>query len=219
VIPLNRSANLFILTTGLFALATIVLSIGARIFDYFPGDLWFSQTIQSTANPTLTVFMKGLSWIFGDWQAVFLVAPAVLLTWWKAGFAEGFLVILASLLSLICNVLKIIIDRPRPSPDLVNIMMPYHGNGFPSGHAFFSVLFLGILTYLFFYHLKRTAWRFTVIIVAVLLILLIGISRVYLGLHWASDVLGGWAFGGMFLFLLIGLAPYIKKGRDHLFLN
>jgi membrane-associated phospholipid phosphatase len=190
------------------------LSVGAGVFDYFPADLWFSQTIQSLANPGLTVFLKGLSWIFGDWHAAILVIPVGLLIWWKAGFAEGLMVLLAGLISLIDEGLKIAVNRPRPTPDLVNVMMQYHGNGFPSGHVFFAVLFLGILNYLFFSHVKNTHWRLIVLVLAILLVLLIGFSRIYLGLHWASDILGGMVYGGLFLFLLMGLAPlFISKNK------
>jgi len=211
-LTMNKSSTLFILIAGLFAPVAIILSVGAGIFNYFPGDLWISHTVQSFLNPQLTSLMKGLSWILGDWQAVFLVVLAFLLVWWKAGFADGFLVLLAGLISLIGYGLKIVIDRPRPSPDLVNVLIPYHDNGFPSGHAFFTLLFLGILTYLVFSHVKNPVWRLLSVIIAVLLILLVGFARIYLGLHWASDVLGGWAYGSLFLFLLAGLAPMIKSG-------
>jgi undecaprenyl-diphosphatase len=208
---MNKSANLFILIAGLLAPVAIILSIGAGVFNYFPGDLWFSKNIQSLANPGLTVFMKGLSWILGGWHAAILVIPFWLLVWWKAGLAESLLVPLTGLISLINDGLKIVINRPRPAPELVNVMMPYDGNSFPSGHTFFAVMFLGILTYLFFSHVKRTLWRVTVLVLAVLIVLLIGFARIYLGLHWASDILGGLVYGGLFLFLLIGLAPVIKS--------
>jgi membrane-associated phospholipid phosphatase len=207
---MNKSSNLFILIAGLLAPVAIILSVGAGVFNYFPGDLWISHTVQSVANPGLTAFLKGVSWIFGDWHAALLVVPVCLLVWWKAGFWDGWLVALAGLISLINGGLKIVIDRPRPSPELVNVLMPYHGSGFPSGHLFFSVLFLGILTYLFFSHVKNTFGRVIVLVLMILIMLLVGFSRLYLGLHWASDLLGGMVYGGLFLFLLIGLAPALK---------
>jgi undecaprenyl-diphosphatase len=214
---MNKSSNILILIAGLFAPVAIILSVGAGIFNYFPGDLWFSRTIQSTANPGLTVFLKGVSWIFGDWHAVILVIPAWLLVWWKAGFTEGLLVPLASIISLINEGLKIAVARPRPAPELVDVMMPYRGSSFPSGHTFFAVMFLGILTFLFFSHVKTTAWRVTALISAILIILIIAFARIYLGLHWASDILGGMVYGGLFLLLLIGLSPVIKSNnKPHL---
>ena len=209
---MHKSANLFFAIAGVFAPVAVVLSVGAGCFNYFPGDLWISHTIQSFFNPQLTSLMIGLSWIFDDWHAIFLVVAAFLVVWWKAGFADGFLVLLAGLISLINYGLKIMIDRPRPSPELVSVLEPYQNNGFPSGHAFFSMLCLGILTYLIFSHVKNSAWRWMSITIAVLLLLLIGFARIYLGLHWASDILGGWIYGGLFLMLLAGLAPMKKSG-------
>ena len=93
-------------------------------------------------------------------------------------------------------------------------MMIYHGSSFPSGHAFFAVMFLGILAYLFFSHVKKNGWRMVALVIVILIILLIAFSRIYLGLHWASDALGGWVYGGLFLCLLIGLSPTIKSSPD-----
>ena len=109
---MNKSSNFCILIGGLLAPVAIILSVGAGIFHYFPGDVWLSQTVQSVANPALTVFMKGVSWIFGDWHTAILVIPVWLVVWWKAGFAEGLLVPLAGLISLINKGLKIAVDRP-----------------------------------------------------------------------------------------------------------
>lgn len=208
---MNKSSNIFILISGLLAPVAIVLSVSAGIFNYFPGDAWFSQTIQSFTDPGLTAFLKGVSWIFGDWHAVILVIPAWLLVWWKVGLIEGLLIPLASLISLINEGLKIAVARPRPAPELVNVMIYYHDSGFPSGHAFFAVMFLGILTFLLFRHVKITLWRSIALILAILIFLLIAFARIYLGLHWASDILGGMIYGGLFLFLLIGLAPTIES--------
>jgi len=207
---MNKSSNLFILIAGLLAPVALILSAGAVTFNYFPGDLWFSHTAQLLVNPALTAFCKGLSWIFGDWRTIILAILAWLLVWKKTDFSESFLVLLAGAISLINGGLKAVIDRPRPAPDLVQVLMHYSGNSFPSGHAFFTVLFLGILTYLFFIHVKRTFWRAAVLTLAILIVLMICFARVYLGLHWFSDVLGGAVYGGFFLFLLIGLAPVIK---------
>jgi membrane-associated phospholipid phosphatase len=208
---MDKPSNLFFLVAGVLSPVAVILSVGAGVFNYFPADLWFSQIIQSFADPGLTVFLKDLSWVFGDWHAAMLVIPVGLLIWWKAGFAEGLMVLLAGLISLIDEGLKLAVNRPRPTPELVNVMMSYYGSSFPSGHTFFAVMFLGVLTYLFFSHVRSTTWRVIILILAILIILLVGFARIYLGLHWASDILGGLVYGGLFLFLLIGMIPIIKS--------
>ncbi len=208
---MKNSSNILIFIAGLLAPIALILSIGANIFNYFPGDLWLSHTIQSFVNPALTTFLTGVSWIFGDLHAVVLVIPVWLLVWWRAGLTESLLVPLASLISLINVGLKIMIARPRPSPEEVNVLMQYHGSSFPSGHLFFAVMFVGILTYLYFSHVQRTACRILVLIVDILIVFTVAYSRVYLGMHWASDIIGGIVYGCLFLFLLIGLSPLIKS--------
>ncbi len=210
---MNKSSAILILIAGLLTPVAVILSAAAGAFNYFPGDLGISQTIQSLTNPGLTIFLKAVSWIFGDWQALILIIPAWLLIWWKAGFTEGLLVPSASLVSLVSEGLKIIIARPRPSPDMVNVMVTYPGNSFPSGHIFFAVMFLGILTFILFKHINSTVWRATLVTTAILVILIIAFSRIYLGVHWASDILGGMVYGLLFLFLLAGLTVTIKSRK------
>jgi undecaprenyl-diphosphatase len=147
--------------------------------------------------------MEWASLLFGDWHAVLLVIVAGMLVWWQLGRLEGILIPVAGLISLINYVFKIVINRPRPSPDVVRVLISEQGKTFPSGHTFFATIFLGILAYLFFTHLKRRSLRVLSLVIFVMLILLVGISRVYLGAHWPSDVIGGYIVGGLFLALLI----------------
>jgi membrane-associated phospholipid phosphatase len=91
------------------------------------------------------------------------------------------------------NVLKYYFDTGRPSPGAVRVLHPETGTGpaFPSGHSQNPLMFWGALAIQF-----NKRW-FTTLAVAI--IILIGFSRLYLGLHWPLDVLGGWAIGGLML--------------------
>jgi undecaprenyl-diphosphatase len=98
------------------------------------------------------------------------------------------------------SVLKLIFARPRP---LYPLLSPEHGFSFPSGHATFSFVFYGALAYLawltnFPKYIKMLMMGFLVG-----LSLLIGISRIYLRVHYPSDVLAGFCLGYSWLFLLI----------------
>jgi len=96
--------------------------------------------------------------------------------------------------------LKMIIARPRPPLNLV----PETGYSFPSGHAVLSIIFFSLLIYFFKDNFKSKFTRRLYIFVNVLLCALVGFSRLYLGVHWLSDVIGGFVIGfAWFLFLVI----------------
>jgi undecaprenyl-diphosphatase len=134
---------------------------------------------------------------------------------------------------LLAFVLKELIHRTRPFPldqnatgiNATGIIQSINEYSYPSGHVLFFVVFFGFFAYLAWIHF---AGRTRVIIIAIcgLLILLIGPSRVFLGAHWASDVLGSYIIGTIWLFLLIlayqwmvrrkyqypEVNPYIRRG-------
>lgn len=99
--------------------------------------------------------------------------------------------------------LKLIFKRVRPDTPYAHNMI-IHTNSFPSGHAFGSMVFYGLLAYLAFTRLPH-GWNIFAVIGLTLLIILIGISRVYLGAHYSLDVLGGWFVGSLVLLLIIKL--------------
>lgn len=92
--------------------------------------------------------------------------------------------------------LKELIKRDRPSAE--GWLVEVDSFSFPSGHAMVSILFYGLLAYLLWVNVRQT-WRAAWLIpsVAVLVILCIGLSRIYLGVHYPSDVLAGYTAGGL----------------------
>jgi membrane-associated phospholipid phosphatase len=101
--------------------------------------------------------------------------------------------------SMLNQGMKTWFDRPRPTTAFVE----QTGFSFPSGHAMIGGAFYGLLLYLVWVNFRPGWLRTTLMGLLILWILLIGYSRVYLHVHYASDVLAGWAAG--FLFLIIGL--------------
>lgn len=98
--------------------------------------------------------------------------------------------------------IKRIVDRPRPNPVLVHVYKSAHGQSFPSGNVASAVTFWGWLLSMGIIHLKGRARKMLLLIPA-LIIILIGPSRIYLGDHWATDVLGG-------SWLALALRVYLK---------
>lgn len=106
--------------------------------------------------------------------------------------------------------LKLLLARERPFTDYV-LNMRLDTPSFPSGHAVGSTIAYGLAAYLLFY-LLPAPWNYVAAGFLVLLIIIIGVSRVYLGAHYPSDVLAGWLLG------LAGLAVVILLIKPRIFL-
>lgn len=95
--------------------------------------------------------------------------------------------------TLASHLLKIVYDRPRP--DLVDHLVQIHTASFPSGHATMSAVVYLTLATLIVRLVDDLAVRIYVVLVAIFLTFAVGMSRIYLGVHWPSDVFAGWALG------------------------
>jgi undecaprenyl-diphosphatase len=193
----------FRLLVGFLASLALAISIYARFTLMFPGDLYLTLRLQSFNTHLLLSAMTYVSFIFGGWSAALIVVAIGIVIWWRVGRLETIMVLAGGLITLVNEALKLAINRPRPSADLVRILAPEQGNGFPSGHAFFAILILGLTAYFISINLKNRNLRILARAGLVALILLVGTSRVYLGVHWPSDVVGGYLIGGLFLTALI----------------
>ena len=111
------------------------------------------------------------------------------------------------LVFLLNRILKFIIARPRPE---ILRLVPEEGYSFPSGHAMVSMGFYGFLIYLIYTKIKNKKVKYPLIIFLSLLILTMGISRIYLGVHYFTDVIGGFAIAIIYLHLFIKYT-YNKK--------
>ena len=188
---------------GLLATVSLIMSIFAWFIKQFPGDLYWTLRLQSFHSNFLLSIMKGASFIFGGWFSVVVVIVICILVWWLIGKLEAILITVAGMLSLVNTIFKLIIGRQRPPANLVQVFYPMQTNGFPSGHAMFAIMVLGLLAYFIYINMKNHILRTVVLLGLIALILLIGTSRVYLGVHWPSDVIGGYIIGGALLTALI----------------
>lgn len=203
-----------LLVIAILIAITIAISLCARWEPHFPGDLQVTLLIQSAGGKALLSFMEWISYLMGGWRAALLVVVSSVLVWCYLGRLEGSLVLVAGLCSLLDSPIKSAINRPRPPVDLVQVFATEHGSGFPSGHALFAAVVLGFLAYLAITRLRRHNVRILTFAGLVILIILTGISRVYLGVHWPSDVLGGYLVGAVFLTALIWFQRIWKHRVD-----
>ena len=109
------------------------------------------------------------------------------------------------IITILNQLLKRILRRPRPTEFRI---VEETGYSFPSGHSMVSMAFYGYLIYLIYRYIKNKYVKWTLITILSILICLIGISRIYLGVHYTSDVLGGFLLSISYLVVYISL---IKK--------
>ena len=109
---------------------------------------------------------------------------------------------------IIMSLLKLWFNRPRP---LTPLLEPAQGLSFPSGHAMTSVTFFGLLIFFVWKKQQNIPLRLAIITPLIILILIIGLSRVYLRVHYASDVLAGFAAGVLWLTLSVTALRRIEK--------
>lgn len=128
-----------------------------------------------TVVTAVTIAVCGLLWLMGKGRTMFFVAAAVIGgTLLSTGFKQLF-------------------DRPRP--DLVPHEMLVHSASFPSGHTMLAAVTYLTLATIFASVETRRAVKIYVIALAVLVTIAVGVSRVYLGVHWPTDVAAGWTLG------------------------
>lgn len=112
-------------------------------------------------------------------------------------------------ITIINNLIKVIIARPRPE---INKLVTETGYSFPSGHSITSMVFYGYLVYLTYKYINNKKIKILLIIFLILLIPTIGLSRIYLGVHYASDVLCGFLLGIIYLILFISISKkYLER--------
>lgn len=191
-----------------------VLAIFAHHYAYFGWDLSLARSIQSISLPGFEILMVAVSFL-GSWFAWPLVITTGLLLMKKRLRAEAAVCVAGTVMGDLINFLfKFLIGRPRPTDILVNVTRVYQHESFPSGHVVFFIEFFGFLFFLAYVLLKRGPLRAVSLIVPAMLIALVGVSRVYLGAHWPSDVFGAYLAGGIWLTVMIEVYRRIHARRE-----
>jgi undecaprenyl-diphosphatase len=184
-------------------------------------DQYFSELVLSWRNPTLTFYFQNITHLGDRWTYLIILGIAVVVALikkiqWNMIFQTGFVLLMAAFSNL---VLKRVIDRQRPAGEH---LVETSSQSFPSYHAMASTAFYGFLIYLAFQYLPNNTARYLSIGLLVLIILSINISRIYLGVHYPSDVaagfLGGlvWIAFCIFLFNMIYLVRRRRKTKKSL---
>ena len=156
-------------------------------------DLPVRAAIHEWASPALTAAMRAITMLGSEY---FLVPLAAILVWrWerRGERRAAYLLVTGSLSAeAVAQLLKALIHRLRP--EVFFGLLPAETHSFPSGHAFVPAVYFGILAGIF---AAGARWRAAVVVMAAML----GFSRVYLGFHYPSDVVAGWALAVVWLAL------------------
>ena len=206
------------LTLGLLAAAGCLWLFGRLAEDIGSNDplVSFDQTaatpIRELRTPALTTFFLVVT-ALGSIEAIALVSlvGAVVFGAWRRWLLFGTWLIAAGGSVGLLLLLKALFARPRPYFERPLLLEAYYS--FPSGHAMEAVVLYGMLAYLAVLAL-RTWWaRAAIVFGTSLLVLLIGFSRMYLGVHYFSDVVAGFAAGGVWLSICIMAMKFVRRDK------
>ncbi len=128
----------------------------------------------------------------------------------KIGFSIIFNLVIITILN---QLLKNILQRPRPTEFRI---IEETGYSFPSGHSMISMAFYGYLIYLIYKYVENKYLKWALIVLLSILICTIGISRIYLGVHYTSDVLGGFLISISYLVIYVSATNKFLTKRDNL---
>lgn len=189
----------FISSAGFIGLTALVVYIPFITIDH-----WFSLEVQKHGNTFFDVFMTVES-IVGHFTYSIPLVPVTALVFFVFKFTRESLFVLLTLLSgLVSTVVKYLVNRPRPAKNVVRVIEVTRQQSFPSGHVLFYTVLFGFLVFLMLM-LKKIPLSIRLIVATFCLciIVLVLISRIYLGAHWLTDVLAGYLLGYCLLYLLI----------------
>ena len=206
----ERRKTLFLCFSIFFILLFLLLTFFVMNFSNHSWDISVSHEIQEDQNILLDNFMKAFSWLGTVYVAgTVILAFTVIFLIFKY-VKEGLFILSCILSGAISYVLKMIVDRPRPTMDFVRIVEETHYQSFPSGHVLFYTVFFGSLTIIALYSkLLKISLKIFVVAVCLAMVVLGAVSRIYLGAHWFTDVLGGFIVG--VLFLMVTGSIYLRS--------
>ena len=190
-------------------LGVVFLTIFVELHPLLTTDISISREVQEHSNPWILLFMRCVSFFGSPFVAIIMVLITSGIFFWTSCKREALFVLFTLGAGIVSAVIKIIVNRPRPTDTLVAVYQKLTDPSFPSGHVLFYVVFFGFLIVAMGV-LKKFPFFVRVIVSSVSFgfIIFVSVSRLYLGAHWATDVIAGYCIG---LILLFGLLYYYFK--------
>lgn len=198
---------LFICLIGFLALAEDVFHQEIMNGDIVGYDI-VSKLFKFNVSTPIAKFMTN----FGG--AIFVISLTTILFFVIKDKKIGISIITnLGIVTILNQIIKFIMQRPRPTEFRI---IEETGYSFPSGHSMVSLAFYGYLIYLIYKYINNKHLKRTLIIILSILICVIGVSRIYLGVHYTSDVLGGFLISFAYLIIYIELVNkfVLEKNKD-----
>lgn len=231
-LPWYRASKRAYILIGIDVIVLAVFAVLAWFVHSHPVlsiDVTITHEFQENQNPWLSGFMFAVSWL--GFQFILFTAMIIvtaIIFWILHLRLEAIFILAVNLVSSLLNgLIKVIVARPRPSSHLVDVLYAVNGQSFPSGHVMAYMAFFGLLFSFGIILFRRDRWwHYLFLIIPAAFVVLVGPSRIYLGDHWASDVLGAYLIGiallsiSLFIYLKLKergvLSTPLEKGK-HLF--
>ncbi len=218
----SLSTGVWLAALALLLLAFVGVTLTVRTTPYFPFELNIARALQAIQIPGFDALMKAVSLPGYPPQVNVEVVLVAALMWFVVGRWEAVSFTFATIGVSAGGVgVKLFIDRARPTPDLMRVVNVLNNGrqSYPAGHVEVYVALLGFLIFLLWMRRPHKLWQSVLMVLLGAMIVLIGPSRIYMGEHWFTDVVGAYLFGLIWLLLTIrfyewGKARFWKKQRD-----
>ncbi len=186
-----------------WALVFLFSAVLAHFYDRFPADEAIADWFQQSDVPALGGYLAFVNALGNAWIRTALVAAVVVLLGLRHRGWEALLALYAFVPIFANSLIKDLVERPRPSGELVNVTETVSGFSFPSGHtvstsALFLVLFFAMPAVV-----PHRLLRWLLQAGCVLMIISAGPARVYVGVHWPSDVVAGYLLAALVILPLL----------------
>lgn len=195
--------GVFVVLFGIVVAVLSVLIVGLLVSPWIDGlDASLSAAIRALRTPALVEMAKAVTHLADTWSVIVMttVAAGVLFASGRRPEAAFVVATVAGGWAL-GSLIQLLVHRARPVN--VNLIPLPDQYSFPSGHSLAAVLFFGALSFIVLGEVRRPWLRYTLVAFFAFLAIAIGMSRVYLGVHWVGDVVGAWLLGGAVLLVAV----------------
>lgn len=230
-LPWYRRAKRGYYLLGIYALLLVLFAALATFVHFHPVlgiDVTITRAFQEDQTPWLSGLMTFVSYLGSNTLLSIAVVVLAVLAFWLIDLRlEAVTIAVVYAVSALLNgLIKLLVGRPRPGAKLVDVFYAVTGNSFPSGHVMSYIALWGLLfTFGVILFSGRRWWRIALLVVSAFYVVLVGPSRIYLGAHWSTDVLGAYLIGSavlgiaLFVYLQLDQRGVLAIHKEHTWLS